>query len=72
MAEICGVCDRDISTGTERKKRLKLSGKMAIETRDQIDCFLYQEYGMRIQDTSLNDPSSYICHKCKALVKHSF
>ena len=41
----CGVCDRDVSTGTER---LKLSGKMAIETRDQIDCFLCQEYGMRI------------------------
>ena len=44
----CGVCDHDVSTGTERAKRLKLSGKMAIETKDQIDCFLCQEYGMRI------------------------
>ena len=59
MAEICGVCD-DVSTGTERKDRLKLSGKMAIETRDRIDCFLYQEYRMRIQDTLLNDPSLYM------------
>ena len=43
MEEVCALCNVYVGEGTAKAKRLRLFGDSAVDTREQMDMFLYQE-----------------------------
>ena len=43
MEEVCALCNVYVGEGTAKAKRLRLFGDNAVDTREQMDMFLYQE-----------------------------
>ena len=41
MTDICAICNGDVLHGTEKAKRLRLFRDGAVDTREQLDIFLY-------------------------------
>ena len=64
MAELCSVCECDVAKGTLKAKRLKLYGDVNEDSRECLELFLYQEFGMSLQATPLAT-GTWLCHKCK-------
>ena len=46
MAELHSVCECDVAKGTLKAKRLKLYGDVNKDSRERLELFLYQEFGM--------------------------
>ena len=47
-----------------KAKRLKLYGDVNKDSRERLELFLYQEFGMSLQATPLA-AGTWLCHKCK-------
>ena len=64
MAELCSVCECDVAKCTLKAKRLKLYGDVNKDSRERLELFLYQEFGISLQTTPLA-AAAWLCHKCK-------
>ena len=71
MEEVCALCNVYVGEGTAKAKRLRLFGDSAVDTREQMDMFLYQELGVRLEETDLKG-KSWLCYKCRNEVDRYF
>ena len=57
--EVCALCNVYVGEGTAKAKKLRLFGDSAVDTREQMDMFLYQELGVRFLIANSIAPSIF-------------